>query len=157
MIDQKLIEQLVETFIQEQGRASLYLVSCVVAPSNQITIELADDEGLSIDLCVQLNKVIESNLDREQEDFELEVGSAGLTSPFKVLRQYQGAIGKDIEVLIKGGKKEEGQLKAVTDQDITITVKRRVKPEGAKRKIEVEEDLVLAYEDLLQCKRIIKI
>ena len=103
-----------------------------------------------------LTKHIEAHLDREVEDFELEVGSAGLTSPFKVLRQYEGAIGEELEVLRKGGVKEKGLLTAATAEAITLTVVRMVRPEGAKRKQAVEESLVIPMEEVLQAKRVLK-
>ncbi len=157
MIDSKLIENLVQEFLVEEARESLYLVDVIVRADNFINVELGDDEGLSLDLCIKMSKFIESKLDRDVEDFELEVGSAGLTSPFKIKRQYEGAIDTDVEVLVKGGVKEVGLLQAVTEDHIVLLVEKKVKLEGAKRKTLVEEELTIPYGDILQCKRQIKI
>ncbi len=156
MIDSRKVIELVESFLSDLQDESIYLVEVTVSPSNRIVVELGADNGLSIDLCVKLNKHIEGAFDREVEDFELEVGSAGLTSPFKVLRQYLSAVGSKVELLIKGGRKEKGQLQSANEEGLTLVVTRLVKPEGAKRKVEVEETLAFKYEDLLQSKRIIE-
>ena len=92
----------------------------------------------------------------EAEDFELEVGAAGLTAPFKILRQYTDAIGEEVEVLRKGGIKEKGVLSDATAEAITLTVVRKVRPEGQKRKIEVEEALPIPMDEVLQTKRVLK-
>ena len=107
-----------------------YIVEVAVHPGNRIIVELGARGGISIDACVALSKHIEGQLDREAEDFELEVGSAGLTAPFKVLRQYTDAIGEEVEVLRKGGIKEKGVLSDATAEAITLTVVRKVRPEG---------------------------
>ncbi len=156
MIDSKEIKELVDSFLRELNDEHIYLVDVSVTPANRILVELGADKGLNIDLCVKLNKHIEAAFDREVEDFELEVGSAGLTSPFKVLRQYIGAIGSKVELLLKGGKKEKGELQAADESGLKLLVTRLVKPEGTKRKVEVEEILEVPFEEVLQCKRIIE-
>ncbi len=156
MIDSNKVKELVETFLSSLQDESVYLVEVRVSKANNIIVELGADKGLGIDLCVKLNKYIENAFDRDEEDFELEVGSAGLTSPFKVLRQYVGAVGSKVEMLLKGGKKEKGVLQSADETILKLLVQRLVKPEGAKRKIEVEEVLEIKWDDLLQCKRIIE-
>ncbi|MDA6864900.1 hypothetical protein OSL55_28255, partial [Escherichia coli] len=83
------------------------------------------------DDCVELSRYIESKLDREEEDYELEVGSAGIGQPFKVLQQYLIHIGKEVEILTKEGKKLEGVLKDANEENFTVTIEKKVKPEGA--------------------------
>ena len=79
----------------------------------------------------------------------LEVGSAGITAPFKLLRQYQKNIGNEVEVLLKKGEKQTGVLKSVDEEGIVLTVVKKVKPEGAKRKIEVEEEFMAKKEETI--------
>ena len=86
MIDKELIVKLVE---EKLASSSNYLVDVAVQPGNIIVVEIDNDESVCIDDCVELSRYLEDHLDRDVEDFELEVGSAGITSPFKVLRQYQ--------------------------------------------------------------------
>ena len=127
-----------------------------VQPGNTIVVEIDNREGVDIDRCVELSRFIESKLDRDTEDFELEVGSAGLTSPFKVLGQYRKNIGNEVEVLTKGGVKLSGVLKDAGEERFTVTITKKVKPENAKRKIEVEEDLTFAYDEVKYTKYLIR-
>lgn len=82
-----------------------FLVDITVTPDDRIVVEIDHAEGVWIEDCVDLSRFIESRLSREEEDYELEVGSAGIGQPFKVLRQYQNHVGKDVEVLTADGRK----------------------------------------------------
>lgn len=154
MIDKNVISELAEAYLKDTPD---YLVDVLMAPGNVITVEIDNDNGVNIDECVALSRYIEDNLDRDTEDFELTVTSAGLTSPFKTRRQYKKFEGKEIEVLSKKGKKLKGTLKTSTDANFTITTTKMVKPEGAKRKQQVEEDTVFAYDEVKYTKYLIKI
>lgn len=154
MISQQSIQNLVEDFIKQEY-PTLYVVDAQVHPGNRIVVELGSQDGIGIDECVRITKHIEANFDREEEDYELEVGSAGLTSPFKVLRQYESAIQEEVEVLRKGGVKEKGILLSASETVIELQVTRKVKLEGAKRKTEVEEILSIPMSEVLQTKRVL--
>ncbi|MDH6535211.1 ribosome assembly cofactor RimP [Parabacteroides sp. 52] len=153
MIDKSLVCQLVE-----EGMASTdnFLVDVVIKPGNLIVVEIDNDEAVSIDDCVALSRYVESHLDREVEDYELEVGSAGITSPFKVLRQYIKNIGNEVEMLLKSGVKQNAVLKAADEQGIVVTLEKQVKPEGAKRKITVQEDQSYTYDEIKYIKYLIR-
>ena len=153
MIDKKQITTIVEDCLKDSEQ---YLVDVIVQPDNRIIVEIDCDQPISIDDCVALTKYIESQLNRDVEDYELEVGSAGITQPFKVLRQYKKNIGNEVEVLLKEGKKLSGILKVADEYVITITVEKQIKPEGAKRKVTVQEDLTFAYEAIKYAKYKIK-
>ena len=73
-----------------------------------------------------------------------------------MLRQYTDAVGEEVEVLRKGGTKEKGTLRAASAEGITLAVLRKVRPEGQKRKIEVEEELSIPMDEILQTKRVLK-
>ena len=90
------------------------------------------------------------------EDYELEVTSTGLTSPFKTLRQYLKNIGNEVEVLLKSGEKLSGCLKSADDTGFVVTVGRPVKPEGAKRKVTVCTDESYLYDEIKYTKNIIR-
>ena len=132
-----------------------FLVDVAISPDNKIVVEIDHAEGVWIDDCVELSRFIESKLDREEEDYELEVGSAGIGQPFKVLKQYLIHIGKEVEVLTRDGKKLEGVLKDANEENITLTVLKKVKPEGAKRPKLVEEDITYTYNDIKYTKYLI--
>ncbi|MDR0422430.1 MAG: ribosome assembly cofactor RimP [Proteiniphilum sp.] len=149
MIDKKRIIDFTEQYLKG---SSSYLTDVSTGADNTITVEIDDDHGVDIDGCVALSRYLESKLDRDEEDFELTVTSAGLSSPFKTLRQYKKFEGKEVEVLSRNGQKVTGRLKSSDDSGFTLSVSKRVKPEGAKRKTEVEEDLRFAFDEVKHTK-----
>ncbi len=153
MIDRNVILQLVE---EKLASTEMFLVDVEVKTGNVIVVEIDSDEAVSIDDCVALSRWLEEHLDRDKEDFELEVGSAGITSPFKVLRQYVKNIGNEVEILLKAGVKLTGVLKEADENGIVVTVEKQVKPEGAKRKITVQEDQSYTYDEIKYTKYLIR-
>ena len=115
------------------AQGELYIVEVTVAPGNRINVIIDSMKGATIDDCVMVNRSIEQQLDREVEDFELEVSSPGLTQPFKVLQQYHKNIGREVEVIRKDGQKQVGKLLAMENDIMTIEVQKRVKLKGKKR------------------------
>ena len=116
MIDKKEIEAFVEEGLTG---SDCFVVDVQVKPDNVIVVE--------IDRCVALHRFLESKLDRDVEDYELEVGSAGITSPFKVLGQYKKNIGKEVELLTKNGMKLSGILKSADSEKFVVTITKKVK------------------------------
>lgn len=116
MIDKKTIVSLVEDFLAGSDN---FLVEVRMSSDNEIVVEIDSDTSVDIETCCELNRFIESKMSRDIEDYSLEVGSSGLTSPFKIHRQYCKNIGNEIEVLA-GGKKRFGILKSVGDDAFTI-------------------------------------
>lgn len=153
MIDKKLLITLAEEYLEASDN---YLIDVVINTGNVISIEIDNDIGVSIDDCVALSRYLESKLDRDEEDFELTVGSAGLTSPFKIKRQYQKNIGNEVEVLTKKGIKLSGILKEVSDDNFIVTISKKERAEGAKRKTEVKEDLQFGYDEIKYTKYLIR-
>ena len=153
MISKETVSQIVENFLVD---TDYYLVDVKITLDNRILIEIDSFEGVTIGFCMEVNRHIESQLDREVEDYELQVSSAGLTEPFKVLKQYQKNIGNEVEVLTKEGKKISGVLVDVRDTEFMLQIEKTEKPEGAKRKITVNEDLTFLYEDIKTTKYIIR-
>lgn len=153
MIDKNDIKTLAEKFLKN---SSDYLVDINIAPGNIVTVEIDNDKGVNIDDCIKLSRFLESNLDRDVEDFELTVTSVGLTSPFKTIRQYKKSEGKEIEVLTKNGEKLKGVLVSSSETDFTIEVSKMQKTEGSKRKTEVKENITILYDDVKQTKLIIR-
>lgn len=154
MIEKEFIKNIVDTALTD---TSMFLVDVSINPGNVIIVEVDDDEGVSIDDCVKLSKTIESNLDREAEDFELEVGSAGLTSPLKTPRQYKKYEGSEVEVLLTKGLKLKGTLASSDEEGFVLVTEKMVKPEGAKRKVAVQEEHRFSYSDVKYTKYIISL
>jgi len=138
MIDKDKVKEIVDEWLADKR---YFLTDLTVDQDDRIVVEIDDKEGVWIDDCIALSKYIEEHLDRDEEDYELEVGSAGIGQPFKVMQQYVNHIGDEVDVVLKDRKKFKGVLKAADEQGVTLQVKRRVKPEGAKRAkiVEVEE------------------
>jgi len=153
MISKDSVYQIVEQFIVDKN---YYLVDVKVTPDNRISVEIDSFDGVTIEFCMEVNRHIESQLDREVEDYELEVSSAGLTEPFKVLKQYEKNLGNEVEVLTKSGKKVSGLLVEVSEKEFSLEIEKTEKPEGAKRKITVTENLTFLYEDIKTTKYIIR-
>lgn len=117
MIDKNKVQQCVEEWILDK---EYFLVEVSVDKNNKVIVEIDNKEGVWIDDCCDLSRFIEEHFDRDVEDFELEVGSAGIGQPFKVMQQYENNIGNKVEVLTEENKKLIGKLTAVTPESITI-------------------------------------
>ncbi len=137
MIEKETIKNLVDEWLEGKD---YFLVDIEISQDNKIVVEIDHADGVWIEDCVELSKHIEDHLDREKEDFELEVGSAGLGQPFKVLQQYVNFIGKEVEVLDAEGKKFKGTLKEVEGNTFTVTTKEKIKVEGKKRPVVSDVD-----------------
>jgi ribosome maturation factor RimP len=111
MIEKQKIEGLVAEFIKGTG---LFLVTVKVSNANRIIVLADKKEGITIDECAAIHRQIENGLDRETEDFELQVSSPGLDTPFAVIDQYYKNEGKKVEVTDNEGSKYIGRLKNVT-------------------------------------------
>lgn len=153
MIEKKLVTDLVNQWLQGK---EYFLVEADVDNQNKITVEIDHKEGVWIEDCCDLSKYIEEHLDRDQEDFELEVGSAGIGQPFKVQQQYINAIGYDVELMTSEGKKLEGEMKNVTPEDFTVLVQEKQKIEGKKRPVIVDVEKTFRYGDVKWVKSIIE-
>ena len=137
MIDRDVVKNLVNEWLED---TEYFLVDIQISPDNKIVVEIDHADGVWIDDCVELSKYIEDRLDRDKEDFELEVGSAGLGQPFKVPQQYINFVGKDVEVLDADGRKTKGVLKEVDGNRFVVTTKEKVTPEGKKRPVLTDVD-----------------
>lgn len=153
MIHKDTINQLVNNYL---STTNYYLVDINVNSDNRISVEIDSFDGVELDFCIELSKHIESQLDREIEDFELEVSSAGLTEPFKVIKQYEKNIGNEVEVLTKTGIKLTGVLSSVTNEHFVISTEKKVLLEGAKRKTTITEETSFEYSDIKYTKYIIR-
>ena len=152
MIDKNIAKKIVEEWLQDKD---YFLVSIEISPDDKIVVEIDHVDGVWIEDCVDLSRYIEDHLNRDEEDYELEVGSAGLGQPFKVPQQYINFIGKEVEVLDADGKKVKGILKAVDGNDFTVGVEEKVKVEGKKRPVKQEVDYNFQMDKVKYTKYII--
>ncbi len=124
MIEKQNIQALVEEFIKGTG---LFIVAVKVSSANRITVLADKNEGVTIEECAAIHRHIEMNLDRETEDFELQVSSPGLDLPFGVIEQYFKNVGRKVEVIENEGTKLTGILKNVTEGGFELETEVKVK------------------------------
>ena len=153
MIDKNIVRDLVNQWLEGK---EYFLVDVEVSADDKIVVEIDHADGVWIEDCVELSRFIEDHLSRDDEDYELEVGSAGLGQPFKVEQQYLNFIGKDVEVLGADGKKVKGVLKAVDGRNFTVSVQEKVKVEGKKRPEMQDIDHDYNMDEVKYCKYLIK-
>lgn len=139
-----------------ETQEDLYFVDTKVSGDNKIQVEIDSFDGVSLDDCALLNRFIESKIDRETEDYELEVSSAGLSEPFKVLKQYEKNLDEEVEVLVRDGLKHKGILSDVNEENFTLLVEKTIKAEGAKRKSVIQEPIIFNYTDIKTTQLIIR-
>ena len=137
MIDKNVVKKLVDEWLEGK---EYFLVDIQISPDAKIVVEIDHIDGVWIEDCVELSKFIEENLSRDEEDYELEVGSAGLGQPFKVPQQYINFIGKEVEVLDQDGSKVKGILKSVDGNKFIGSVNEKVRVEGKKRPVKMDVD-----------------
>lgn len=148
MISEQLIKDLT---LQQLEGSDRFVVSIVVRPDNRIRIFIDSDTHVRIEHCIELSKFIESHLDRDTEDFELNVSSSGLDQPYRLPRQYVKNIGREVSVLQNDNTKTEGTLIAADADTFTIKQVTKVK------KVITETNHTFRYSDIKETKEIIKI
>src|SRR5690554_1877950 len=156
MIDKKEIERLALERIDELDKG-LIIVAISVSGNNVIQVEIDSEEGsVSIEDCVSVSRNIEHNLDREKQDFELQVSSAGLDKPFRVVKQYIKNIGNEVKIILNENNKSiEGVLKNATEKGVVLEVTSKEKVEGKKKKETVVRDYEFTYDEIKETKIII--
>lgn len=135
------VSEIIDAIGSEIVARGCYLVDITVSRDNDVEITIESEEGtVELDDCVAISRHFESMFDREKEDYSLTVTSAGLDQPFKVFKQYQKAVGKKVEVQIKGGKKLIATLIAADEESITLHYTAKEAVEGKKKKELVEHN-----------------
>ena len=145
MIDKFKVLDIVKDVLEGSDK---YLVNMKITPDNRIFVDLDGDNGINIDDCIEVSRAIENSLNRDEEDFELNVSSAGADSPLKMPRQYRRHVGRELSVEPFEGAKVEGILTEAGDSQFTIKTK------GSKK--EPSQELTFAYEDVKTARVIIR-
>ena len=152
MIEETQIKNLAE---QKIGGTHLFLVDVRVKPVNRIEIFIDSPSHVTVDECISLSRYIESNLNREVEDFELTVSSPGIDQPFKTLDQYRKYAGKEVSVLKKDGIRVIGKLKDVKDISVVIETKRTERREKGKGRHTIIEDVAIDLDQIKETKLVL--
>lgn len=154
MIDKKQVEEAVNEWLEEKD---YFLVELSVEADDRIVVVIDHKDGVWIEDCADLSRYIETKLNRDDEDYELEVGSAGLGQPFKVAQQWENHIGKTVETFARDGHKYQGTLTAVTPETFTLLCEEKVKEEGKKRPVRKEVEHTFGYDEVTITRYVLKI
>ena len=151
MITKENVKQIVEEWLQS---GEYFLVDIQMTDDDRIIVEIDCADGVWIEDCAALSRTLQERLGDELGDYELEVGSAGIGQPFKVVQQYRNHVGKEVEVLQLNGQKVQGLLKEVSEDgaQFVVTVKEKQQVEGKKRPQLVEVDKNFAVGEVKYCK-----
>ncbi len=149
MIDCKKIEEVATRHLEG---TDLFVVSCTTSPSNEVELLIDSDTSVDIDACAALSRAIEAAFDRDEEDFELTVASAGIGSELKQLRQYRRLTGRPVEVLLQNGTKILARLEAADEAGITLSYEEKQAVEGKKRKVAVKVTRTYPFEEIKYTK-----
>tara|TARA_B100000953_G_scaffold297971_1_gene293830 strand:- start:3231 stop:3875 length:645 start_codon:yes stop_codon:yes gene_type:complete len=143
------VEKLLQQAFEENN--SLFLIDLMITSDNQIRVIIDGDKGVSVEDCMYVSRKVEHNLDREEEDFSLEVTSAGVSEPLQIPRQYKKNIGRKLQVKTEN-EKFEGNLIDATESDIKLRWKAREPKPVGKGKVTVEKEAVLEYSAIVEAK-----
>ncbi len=149
-MDKTKIIALVDQALKENP--ALFLIDLKFLPDNKIYVEVDGDNGIALTECIRVSRAVEHNLDREEEDFSLEVTSPDIANPLKVKRQYLKNINRILQVKLTNNSNVEGKLINVNEEDIALEWKvREPKPIG-KGKITVVKKAIIPFVDILEAK-----
>ena len=154
MLSEALVKDLIARGLEE--RQDLFLIDFSLLPDNKISVVIDGDNGVTVEDCIFMSRAIEHNLDREDDDFSLDVASAGATSPLVNKRQYKKNIGRTLDVKVNSDVNIEGVLTEVDDVEVTLEWSAKEPKPVGKGKIEVIKQAKIKYEDILEAKVIIK-
>ncbi|MDJ0646191.1 MAG: ribosome assembly cofactor RimP [Flavobacteriaceae bacterium] len=148
-MNQETVKDLVVEALRENER--LFLIDLKFSPGNKITVVVDGDDGVPLKECVRISRHLEHNLDREVEDFSLEVTSPGATEPLVNSRQYKKHLGRTLKVTTQE-EKLEGKLIELDDESVTITWKAREPKPIGKGKTTVVKQAMINYKDIKEAK-----
>lgn len=155
MISKKRVQELVEERIAELDNG-LFVVDLNISSGNDISVELDKHEGnVDVNDCISVSRNVEHNLDREKEDFSLNVSSAGLDKGLRVFPQYVKNVGRKVKVKLNEGGNVEGELVEAKPEEIVIRTTRKERIEGKKKKETIIEDIEVSMDDIKQTKIVI--
>lgn len=155
MIGKKTVLKLIDERIAELDNG-LFVVDLTISAANVIHVEIDKHVGnVSVSDCMSVSRNVEHNLDREEEDFELHVSSAGLDKPFRVPAQFAKNIGREVKVVMLNGTKMTGELKSANEIELVLETSRNEKPEGKKKKELIVEQHVLPMDQIKETKIVI--
>lgn len=148
-----MLQDKVENLLKEafQDNNSLFLIDLNITKDNKISVVIDGDNGVSVNDCIAVSRKVEHNLDREEEDFSLEVSSAGVSEPLRLERQYRKNLGRKLQVTTNN-EKIEATLTEVDQNGIKLNWKAREPKPVGKGKHTVQKEAVLPYSEITDAK-----
>ncbi|MDR2362654.1 MAG: ribosome assembly cofactor RimP [Prevotellaceae bacterium] len=153
MIEKKDIQPIIDDYTTGEG---LFLVSLKISADSVVEVVIDGPQGVNLDQCVVLSNRINAAFDRDVDNFELTVSSAGLNQPLRILPQYLKYIGQEVEIMLNTGKKLRVTLLDATPDTITVEYIQQCKIEGTKRKQTVHVTETYMLTEIKTTKPIIK-
>ncbi len=141
------VKQLLDAGLEEHP--DLFLIDLTITDSYKIIVTLDGDNGVQLQDCINISRAIEHNLDREEQDFSLEVASAGVSAPLKLVRQFKKNIGRTLKVRT-ANQTIEALLVDASEQDITLEWSSREPKKIGKGKETVLHNEKIAYGDIVE-------
>jgi ribosome maturation factor RimP len=148
MITEESITRLIKTHL---SGGDIFLVEVSVKTGNRISVYLDGDQGVNIDVCRELNHYLNESLDRDKEDFDLTVSSAGADRPLKWPRQYQKNTGKALDIVTKSGEKLTGTVLQASETGVDL----EIFPLKKNKKDQEKKIVSLTYSDIKTAKEVI--
>ena len=148
----EIIKQIVVSLLSEDH---LFLVDLKISRNNVIEVFIDSMQGVNLQTCINMSRKIESHLNRDEEDFELTVSSAGIGYPFKVEQQYQKNLNKTVEIQLQDNRKLQGILKAYSSEDLTLEYEIKQKIEGKKKKETIKKEETFLHSEIKEIKDIV--
>ncbi len=140
------VEGLLQVFLDT--RPDLFLISLKISAGNDIVVTLDGDQGVSLQDCLDASRAIENNLDREEEDFSLQVMSGGLSEPLTISRQFVKNMGRDLDIILQDEQKISGEIIAADENGVTLMLRYRKPKDIGKGKVDVEEEKIIPYSEI---------
>lgn len=151
-----ITKEQIEKIVNEANKGTKrFLVDVNVAVGNKILVELDSLAPFNVQDCIEVSRFIESKLDRDVEDYELNVSSPGADRPFKVPLQYQKNVGRNLSVKLTDNSKLEATLLEVNDDTIVLESSQKEKVEGKKSKQLVTRQHNLLISEIKEAKVIL--
>lgn len=148
-MNESKIRDLVDEALAENE--SLYLIDLVISSNNKIQVTVDGDNGVNLSECVRISRNVEHNLDRDEEDFSLEVTTPDISHPLKIKRQYKKNINRILKVKTELDN-FEGTLTSVNEEEIELKWKAREPKPIGKGKVTVEKKVTIPYKDIKEAK-----
>ncbi len=143
------VQELLQDALQENE--SLFLIDFSIQSGNKIVVIIDGDNGVTVNDCIAMSRAIEHNLDREIEDFSLDVLSAGVSEGIQHRRQYKKNVGRSLAVKTQEDN-IEGKLTTVDEEGILLQWKAREPKPVGKGKVTVQKEAKIAYDDIVEAK-----